>query len=159
MRLNLIETGHWEVAQIPYPNKIVKTKTKKRALSFLTDPQDTKNFFNGLTIGEEEKLTTNDINQQLLDTNNQNNKIDPNQIDPDDDPQLKRKQQEAKKKLINPNIQQMQTNFKKINTDLQTQQQNTEEHHGERSKRIHQAAAPTDARKKHIFTGFCCFAC
>lgn len=123
MKLRLIETGHWEVAQIPYPNKIIKTKNKKRALSPLIYPQDTQEFFNGLTIGEEEMLTTDQVNQQLL-SNDPNKQLNPNQIQPDD-PTLQKKQQEAKKKLIDPNSKQIQTSLKQLNQDIQKQTNQT----------------------------------
>ena len=118
MKLRLIETGHWEVAKIPYPNKIVKTKNQKRALSPLIHPNDPKEYFNGLTLGEEETLTTDQVNQNLL--NNTPQKINPNQIQIDD-PKLLKKQQEAKKKLIDPNVKQIQNNLGQLNQDITNQ--------------------------------------
>lgn len=44
--INIIEQGHWEVANIDYPNSIVKTTPKKR-MSFLVHPEDRDNFFTG----------------------------------------------------------------------------------------------------------------
>lgn len=43
MKLVLLHEGHWMPIS-GYPNSIVKTKKKKRQMSFLTHPEDREKF-------------------------------------------------------------------------------------------------------------------
>ena len=116
MKLNIIEAGHWEVAQIPYPNKIVKTKNKKRALSMLLHPSDREKFFDGITMGEE--MSADMINNNLL----QGNPIKANeQVTPTNNDE-KKKQDEYKNKVINPAFKRMQDQMKKASKDIKDKQ-------------------------------------
>ena len=117
MKLNIIEAGHWEVAQIPYPNKTVKTKTKKRALSMLLHPSDRENFFDGITMGEE--MSSDMINNNLL----QGNSIKADQKVTPTDKGEKAKRDQYKNKVINPVFKKMQDQMKKANKDLENKQQ------------------------------------
>ena len=113
MKLNIIEAGHWEVAQIPYPNKIVKTKTKKRALSMLLHTSDRDEFFGGVTMGEE--MSTDAINNDLLQGNpiNADEPVTPTNKDE------KSKQDQYKNKVINPAFKKIQDQMKKARKDLE----------------------------------------
>jgi len=113
VKLNIIEAGHWEVAQIPYPNKIVKTKTKKRALSMLLHPSDREEFFDGITMGEE--MSTDAINNNLL----QGNPIKADEPITPTSKDEKTKQDQYKSKVINPAFKKIQDQMKKARKDLE----------------------------------------
>ena len=113
MKLNIIEAGHWEVAQIPYPNKIVKTKTKKRALSMLLHPSDREEFFDGITMGED--MSTDAINNNLL----QGNPIKADEPITPTSKDEKTKQDQYKSKVINPAFKKIQDQMKKARKDLE----------------------------------------
>jgi hypothetical protein len=113
VKLNIIEAGHWEVAQIPYPNKIVKTKTKKRALSMLLHPSDREEFFDGITMGED--MSTDAINNNLL----QGNPIKADEPITPTSKDEKTKQDQYKSKVINPAFKKIQDQMKKARKDLE----------------------------------------
>lgn len=113
MKLNIIEAGHWEVAQIPYPNKIVKTKTKKRAMSMLLHPSDREEFFGGITMGEE--MSTDAINNDLL----QGSPIKADEPIAATNKDEKSKQDQYKNKVINPAFKKIQDQMKKARKDLE----------------------------------------
>jgi hypothetical protein len=132
MKLNMIESGHWEVAQIPYPNKAIKTKNKKRALSFFTHPEEPQNYFDG-KLFEAEMLDPDAVNDKIM----KGEEIDPEEIDVKSDKKLAAQKQEAQRKIINPQVKQLQADLHKVNTEL-LQKQKTADQNAIDAKNLNQ---------------------
>lgn len=111
MKIKMIESGHWEVAPRNYPNKIVKTKPKKRGLSFYTHPEDRDNFFQGAFLEDllpsEVASDNNEIERQ--------SRLDSKKAD--------EQERLAKKRVLDPGIKRIQDEIKQLGTDLKDKQE------------------------------------
>lgn len=107
----MIESGHWEVAPIKYPNNIVKNKPKKRGLSFYIDPEDRDSFFHGAFLEDllpsEVAADNNDIERQ--------SRLDAKKTD--------EQERLAKKRVLDPSIKRIQGEIKKLSTELKDKQE------------------------------------
>lgn len=106
MKINMIESGHWEVAPIVYPGKTVKTKHKKRGMSFLVDPNDRESFFGGAFL---EDLSSIDTNAEM------------NKLNSQSDIATRKAQEQArlqKKRILDPSIKKIQHDIKKMGDTL-----------------------------------------
>ena len=127
MKLNTIrEAGHWEVANIDYPNSLAKPKkNQKRPLSFYLHPEDRDNFFKGIPMGKqiEEELDATSVMKDLEDKISTTTQ-DPQQKEKTDSinnrHELER-QKQLKTRVLDPQIKKLQTNISGIQKKIQDQ--------------------------------------